>query len=74
MRTVELLGRQGEHVGEEELPFDLPDVIAIHSRFFVRDEVKFYPGTKYVEASFFRIERRKECERGGPENRKAVAA
>ena len=57
---VELLGRQGEHVADEELPSELPDVIAIHSRFFVRDEHRFYLGTKYVEGSFFRIEKRKE--------------
>jgi hypothetical protein len=57
---VELLGKQGEHVSNEEVPSDAPDIVAIHARYFVRDDKQFYEGTKYVEASVFRIEKRKE--------------
>ena len=74
MQRVELLGKQGENVDHVEIPFDAPDIIAHGSRHFVRDEVLFYPGLKYVEASVLRIELRKEGARGTAADRKATSA
>jgi hypothetical protein len=57
---VELLGKGGESVDHIEIASEPPDIIAHGSRYFVRDEVKHYPGLKYVEATYLRIELRKE--------------
>ena len=74
MQKVELVGKQGEKVDHVEIPFDSPGIIAFGSRHFVRDEVLFYPGLKYVEASVLRIELRKEGARGTAADRKAAGA
>jgi len=74
MQKIELLGKQGESVGHFEIPFDAPGIIAHGSRHFVRDEVLFYPGLKYVEATVLRIELRKEGARGTAADRKAAGA
>jgi hypothetical protein len=74
MQRVELLGRQGENVDHVEIPFEAPDIIAHGSRHFVKDEVLFYPGLKYVEATLLRIELRKEGSSGRAEDRRVAGA
>jgi hypothetical protein len=73
-KHVEVVGKSGERIDWVTVPDDAPAVIQIHSRYFVRDDSKFYSGTKYVETMPMRIEKRAEGARGGPENRKAAGA
>jgi hypothetical protein len=73
-KHVEVVGRNGERIDWVDVPDEAPSVIQIHARYFVRDDVKFYNGTKYVETVPMRIEKRAEGARGGPENRKAASA
>ena len=74
MQRLELLSRLGERVDDVEIPNEKPDIIAHGSRYFFRDDVLFYPGTKYVEGTVYRIELRKEGARGTEADRKAISA
>lgn len=73
MENVELVGRNGERVGEFSIAGD-PGIVALGSRHFIRDDVKFYAGKKYVEVDYYRIEQRKEGAVGTEADRKAAGA
>ena len=77
MKTVELVGKLGEHIRNVPIPTSNPDIIACGSQHFYRDEGTFWQGTKYIEASYLRIELRNENSTGQPpdgiERRKAAS-
>ena len=73
MENVELVGRNGERVGEFSIAGD-PGIVALGSRHFILDWKMWGNYKKYVEVDYYRIEQRKEGAGGTEADRKAAGA